>query len=108
MAGFHKRLPRYRQGIERAFWHIDYLLKEAELIDIICIEAEEKIECEIAKAISHICGMRVVAEKFGASDCKCRTHLFYFEGTLEELRRELRKVETARKSVGCFERGNTR
>ncbi len=55
-------------------WHIDYLMAAGwvTLESVFCAKTEERLECVLAKNIG---GDRV--EKFGCSDCRCDSHLFY-------------------------------
>jgi sugar fermentation stimulation protein A len=65
-----KRCKRHLKKNKKLRWHIDYLRKEASVI-----KSKEKIECKIARKILRIADGYV--EKFGSSDCKCVSHLFY-------------------------------
>ena len=73
MNNLAKRVGRHLRGDKKVFWHIDYLLEEAEIIGIITIESNYNIECEIAKLLS--CRFKTV-KGFGSSDCHCKGHLF--------------------------------
>jgi Uri superfamily endonuclease len=57
-------------------WHIDYLLGDecVTLQSAICAQTTRPVECELAKAIG---GVPVAG--FGCSDCRCSSHLFYFD-----------------------------
>ena len=82
MNGLRARLDRHLRGEKNTHWHIDYFLKEAEIKEIILCKAEERVECSLAQALAEefqsIPG-------FGASDCKCRSHL-YFAGGKDRLK----------------------
>jgi len=60
-------------------WHIDFLLKSefTTIIKIYLIPSTQKLECEIAKFLFNLCDNFI--ERFGCSDCKCDSHLFYFK-----------------------------
>jgi Uri superfamily endonuclease len=60
------------------FWHIDYLLKEKNvIIESFFIKiSDDREECAIAEQISMISGS---IANFGSSDCKCKSHLFKIE-----------------------------
>lgn len=69
----HLKQSRGNHNVTR--WHIDYLLKEPSVgIDSIYIkETDEPIECIVSgKVSSH--GTPV--QKFGCSDCRCKSHLY--------------------------------
>lgn len=72
------RLDRHLRKSKKLFWHIDYLLdnKNSEIINIIYTISDLKWECEIASSIAEN-GIKI--NKFGCSDCKCDSHLFYFK-----------------------------
>lgn len=75
-----KRVERHLRSEKKLQWHIDYLLKEAEVISVIYGESSQRKECEIARNLAKTLPS---LRGFGASDCKCESHLFYSE--LEEV-----------------------
>ena len=74
MGGFRARLNRHLQQVGRPHWHIDYLRDKASVTGIFLAESEQRHECAIANSFEEqldgITG-------FGASDCRCRSHLFF-------------------------------
>ncbi|MCP2603883.1 GIY-YIG nuclease family protein [Candidatus Aminicenantes bacterium AC-708-M15] len=83
--GFEARITRHLRKNKKLFWHIDYLLNEAEIKEI-WIKEGEKIECETADRIKNCLPFSFYPIKgFGSSDCKCSSHLFYFPGRLADL-----------------------
>ena len=74
MGGFKTRLNRHLKSDKKPRWHIDYLLQKTSISSVIICEAEEKIECAIARALRHRFNS---IPYFGASDCKCPSHLFF-------------------------------
>ena len=69
----------YHHRREKSFqWHIDYLLALAELVEMWWAIDNKRRECVWASALRSIPGARVPAPNFGASDCRCLTHLIYF------------------------------
>lgn len=75
MNNLNARIARHFSKQKRAHWHIDYLLANAEVIDFF---VSQKKECELNSEIFEIPGAAVLAEKFGSSDCGCKSHLAYF------------------------------
>ena len=67
------------QSEKKIHWHIDYLLANSTSIitKVYLIPSVEPSECFIAQEISN-CSDNII-ENFGASDCNCRSHLFYFK-----------------------------
>jgi Uri superfamily endonuclease len=73
------RLKRHLSSNKKIFWHVDYLLDNINtgIDEIIYAVDDGKWECDLASEIS-IEGIEM--KGFGCSDCKCNSHLFYFEG----------------------------
>jgi Uri superfamily endonuclease len=72
------RIKRHLSDEKKLHWHIDYLLKnsDSEIVDVIFTLTTERLECKVAQIISEkVFGI----SGFGSSDCKCPSHLFYFE-----------------------------
>ncbi len=78
MNGLEQRLARHRRQRKKVRWHIDYLLRRAELIEVVPIATRRKMECARNRRILSLPGAEVVAPRFGSSDCRCSTHLVYF------------------------------
>ncbi len=74
LGGFKARLNHHLQGAKRPHWHIDYLLEKASISSIILSETTERVECSIAQALER---QLDAIPGFGASDCKCGSHLFF-------------------------------
>ena len=74
MGGFKARLNRHLKDNKKPHWHIDYLLREAQLTDIIVCETQQRVECAIAQALQRQLDS---VPGFGSSDCRCRSHLFF-------------------------------
>ena len=85
MRGLHARLARHarREG-KRLRWHIDYLLRSAQLEGIRIAPAPGPgEECRLARLLlaqaeAHAGAEAVPRRGFGASDCRCPAHLFYW------------------------------
>ncbi len=71
------RIKRHISSDKKLHWHVDYLLshEDSEIMDVVYTINGTKIECEVAEIISKK-GRGV--DNFGCSDCRCRSHLFYF------------------------------
>ncbi len=63
---------------KKLHWHIDFFLKnkKVEIIKIYLIPSKIKLECTIAKELEKSSEDSI--KNFGSSDCKCKSHLFYF------------------------------
>jgi sugar fermentation stimulation protein A len=81
--GLEARIARHLRKEKRKWWHVDYLLEWAEVAEVRRVPTRERKECALNRKVAGLTGARVVAPGFGASDCTCETHLFFFE-TLPE------------------------
>lgn len=91
MNSLENRLNRHLMKTKKLHWHIDYLLKEAEITEIIYNE-NKKVECELSQYLSTKTGE---VKDFGCSDCDCKSHLYYFKNRNEAIEH----VENAYKSI---------
>ena len=71
--GLEQRINRHLRDKKKIYWHIDYFLENAKIVDIRCRESNQREECKIARSFSKLEHI----DNFGCSDCKCKTHLFY-------------------------------
>jgi Uri superfamily endonuclease len=69
-----KRIERHMGKEKKKRWHIDYLLDKAEIVKVIYAETDARVECSIAGKLNQ--NLESI-KKFGCSDCKCKSHLFY-------------------------------
>lgn len=72
--GLEGRLARHLRKNKKTFWHIDNLLKHANMVDIYYKLSHIKEECDLARDLNEKCN---IIPNFGSSDCKCKSHLFY-------------------------------
>lgn len=88
--GIESRVKRHIREDKKKHWHIDYLLEEAEVKDVMGYEADKKEECRTASKLKD---EFVLIEDFGCSDCRCDSHLFYSRKGVDYLIRSIRKVK---------------
>lgn len=74
MANLSKRMERHRRLRKKHHWHIDELRAITEFRSVLAIRSSDRIECELAEAISGIAEWSIPG--FGSTDCSCETHLF--------------------------------
>lgn len=90
--GLRARINRHISRQKKLFWHIDYLLQKAKIVEI-WIRQDYCAECNTADKIRDFKPNAAKAiQGFGSSDCRCLSHLFYLPpGTkgLESLRNEI-------------------
>lgn len=72
--GLEQRIQRHLRENKRMHWHIDSLLRHAEIINIFYKENNVREECDIAKTLDK---KLLSVPDFGCSDCNCKSHLFY-------------------------------
>jgi sugar fermentation stimulation protein A len=78
MSGLEARLARHRRRRKKLRWHIDYLLRRAELVDAVAVPSRRSIECARNRRVLRMQGADVIAPGFGSSDCRCPAHLVWF------------------------------
>jgi sugar fermentation stimulation protein A len=71
------RVARHLRKNKKKHWHIDYLTEKNKVIKVFEIKSLRNIECEIAKELDKISDNKI--DSFGCTDCKCKSHLFYFK-----------------------------
>lgn len=87
------RIIRHLKTEKKLFWHIDYLLREARIKKIWC-RLDFFNECQIALEIIGVCGESCFPiQGFGASDCRCASHLIYYYGSDTFLSHMLSKIK---------------
>jgi Uri superfamily endonuclease len=72
--GLEHRINRHLRTSKKMYWHIDYLLQHAKVIDVFYKESNNREECMIAKSLDEKLSS---IHGFGCSDCSCNSHLFY-------------------------------
>ena len=76
------RIKRHLRDDKKLHWHVDYLLADenAEIVDVVFTIDDRKWECDLASQIAEN-GSKI--DGFGCSDCKCDSHLFFFENFID-------------------------
>ncbi len=88
MKGLETRIGRHLRREKKLHWHIDYLLEEAFIREIVRCETEERAECTLAQTLSKEFPS---VPGFGSSDCRCSSHL-YFDAEKDKLAKEIMKA----------------
>ena len=91
MNSLNARLNRHLSDEKKIHWHIDYLLKNAEITDVIYNESDEKIECELSQGLTRKADG---VKGFGCSDCNCESHLYYFKNRKEAIENVLNAYDS--------------
>ena len=77
MGGIGARVARHLRTEKKKHWHIDYLLAQATIEAIAVLSTKERMECLLHTALMQELEGKVVAARFGSSDCRCPSHLGY-------------------------------
>jgi sugar fermentation stimulation protein A len=74
------RISRHlRKNRKQKHWHLDYLCPLAKTIKALPFLTYSNLECDLAAALEALGGKGV--PRFGSSDCRCKSHLYYFKNS---------------------------
>jgi len=74
------RIKRHLSAKKKTFWHIDYFLRKAQIVDVL-IKSGDLDECQMVRKLCQVMKKSVIPlPRFGASDCRCPGHLIYLPG----------------------------
>jgi Uri superfamily endonuclease len=76
--GLAARIGRHARQEKTLRWHVDHLRAVTDLVEVWCSPGRQRQECSWAERLALMPGARTPMPGFGASDCGCRSHLFYF------------------------------
>jgi Uri superfamily endonuclease len=76
--GLRSRIKRHCRLTEPLHWHIDYLRVYTELVAVAVALSGPELECKLAAALRQQPDAELPVSGFGASDCKCISHLYFF------------------------------
>jgi len=77
--GLRARLGHHLTQSSRQHWHIDYLRAHADPEEVWYCHDPRPWEHTWAKCIGTLPGASIPLAGFGASDCRCDSHLYFFE-----------------------------
>jgi len=75
--GLRARIKRHLRFNKKMHWHIDFLKSCATVEKIIYSLNVNPQECIWSRLLQTSSSLAPAVNKFGASDCRCATHLFY-------------------------------
>mgnify|MGYP002524245734 CR=1 FL=1 len=87
------RVKRHLSKRKKLHWHVDYLLKNNEITEVI-YNLDKKVECDLSQQL--VKNNKYIKD-FGCSDCDCESHLFYFKNKKEAIE----EVKNAYNSIAC-------
>ena len=77
--GLYARLNHHYAVTTKPRWHIDYLRRHTVITEIWYAGGDSRLECFWSNCIGLAAGSSQPVAGFGASDCRCITHLYYFD-----------------------------
>jgi len=77
--GLRARLAHHLVPSSRSHWHIDYLRAHANPEEVWYFHGPRPWEHQWAKCLGTLPGASIPLAGFGASDCACETHLYFFK-----------------------------
>ncbi len=86
--GLAARLRRHLSPVERPFWHIDYLRRQAVVTAVWVQQGPARLECTWATLAAQWPDVTIPVPRFGASDCRCAAHLVYSSSGFGEMGRD--------------------
>lgn len=77
--GLRARLRRHRTVQKAVRWHVDYLRAVAGWAEAWVAPLPPAWECEWARRLVQLPRTRIPVPRFGASDCRCASHLLHLD-----------------------------
>jgi Uri superfamily endonuclease len=99
--GLRARIARHLAVEKKLRWHIDYVRTVAQPAAVWHTLDPRRRECHWAKVLAAMNAVTVPFPGFGASDCTCCSHLFFFpkEPALSVFRRNVHKAVPGHASI---------
>lgn len=101
--GLRTRVARHLRGVSRPHWHIDYLRQRSEPAAVWFRTGRVRCEHQWARLLALVPVLDPALPRFGASDCRCGTHLYFSPAppSLQSLRDWLSDHRVTMASRGC-------
>lgn len=77
--GLRARLAHHLGPSDHPHWHVDYLRPHTILEEVWFCYSPVSWECRWADCLRRMRGASVPLARFGSSDCRCGSHLFFFK-----------------------------
>jgi len=99
--GLAARVLRHQRQHKKLRWHIDYLRAVVAMEEVWYTLDAKRRECQWADTLAQMPGCSWPLAGFGASDCPCVSHLFYFQGkpSIRVFRRLTRRLAPGRAPI---------
>jgi len=104
--GLRARIAHHQKPSSRPHWHIDYLRAHTRLHSVWLNYHGRRHEHQWARAIYKMKDAKIPLPGFGASDCSCLSHLYFFKRCPTAItgNKQKRKREFTKSSSGCGSR----
>ncbi|NNG01060.1 MAG: GIY-YIG nuclease family protein [Desulfobacteraceae bacterium] len=76
--GLRARISRHYRREKTLHWHIDYLREKSEVTEAWITTDDQRLEHRWAGILAAGPFSGTPVRKFGSSDCRCISHLFYY------------------------------
>jgi len=76
--GLHARIGRHLDPGRPVHWHFDYLKHAMRIVEIWYVADPMRREHSWARTLGDLSNATIPMPGFGASDCRCASHLFHF------------------------------
>jgi len=93
--GVRARVMRHLRGGVAMHWHIDSLLRRAQVTAVWARTGTRRLECVWAQSLARHSLFTAPAPRFGASDCRCPSHLWRADEEADELDQALARLAEA-------------
>ena len=102
--GLAARVSRHQATAKRLRWHIDYLRAATDLVAVWFTVDQDRQECQWAEVMGRLRGAAMPMVGFGASDCDCRSHLYFFARppSYRAFRQRVRDTITGHAPIRCI------
>ncbi|MGD8560192.1 MAG: GIY-YIG nuclease family protein [Gammaproteobacteria bacterium] len=77
--GVAARVNHHLKITDKPHWHLDYARPYLRPLELWCNYSALTLEHQWAQTLMHLSGKPLPMPGFGASDCRCESHLVYFE-----------------------------
>ena len=105
MGGLQGRIKHHLAHGKHLHWHIDYLTQAAVIDEIWYLANETRYEHIWVSLLATLPDSSIPVKRFGASDCKCLSHLFYFPA--RPAFEQFHTLTLEQGDVRCWEAGTT-
>lgn len=72
-----KRVGRHMAKNKRKKWHIDYFIDKSRVMGVSLFPNGKRMECDLGRFLEYL--SEGIVKGFGCSDCKCKSHLYFFK-----------------------------